>query len=140
MDEAIRPPDGRQVNAGEVIDYLISTNGSPQTWDDALELALGTQHRVMLDRQAKYGPKNIAALGLHGVLSRALDDKGARIMGALNGRVVAGQIMLDPIAVGNDQADTFEDGLVDLANYSGPISLMLSRDWWGLPRRHNGQL
>ena len=122
------------MNAGQAIDAIVIEWGEPETWEDALNVALECQRRIMVDRQNKYGPTNIAQLGIFGVLSRAMADKMARLRGALNGRIVRGEVLLDPIAVGNDAADTFEDGLVDLANYSGPIGLMLSRDWWGLPR------
>jgi hypothetical protein len=106
---------------------------SPTTWEAALDRVLAEMRSVMVQRQDKYGPNNIVALGLHGVLSRALADKGARLMGALNGRVVRGQIQLDPI-VDSEATDTFTDGCLDLANYAGPIALMLQRGWWTLPR------
>jgi len=110
-------------------------NGSePQTWDDALDYILAEMREIMIARQAKYGPENIRNQGLHGVLTRAVSDKLARIMRALNGSVVGGRIELDPI-VDEEAADTFEDGCVDAANYVGPIALMVYRGWWDLPRR-----
>lgn len=110
---------------------------TPTTWDDALDQTLADMRAIMLDRQAKYGPSNIAQQGLYGVITRASADKIARIKTALNGSVVAGEIVLDPIANGTEAADTFEDGLIDAANYLGPISLMLHRGWWNLPRKVN---
>jgi hypothetical protein len=107
----------------------------PKTWDEAMEAVLEMQRSIMVERQAKYGPSNIANQGLYGVITRASADKIARIKGALNGRVVAGEIVLDPILDGTEAADTFEDGLLDAANYLGPIAIMLHRGWWGLPRR-----
>lgn len=111
----------------------------PQTWDDALEVVLDEMHQIMLDRQAKYGPENIRAQGLYGVLTRGASDKQARVMGALNGHVVRGQVRLDPI-VDTEDDDTFEDGCIDWANYVGPIALMLKRGWWDLPRRASARL
>lgn len=108
---------------------------APSDWEEALDLVLSDMRKIMVDRQSKYGSSNIANQGLYGVITRASADKVARIKGALNGRVVAGEIVLDPIQDGSEAADTFEDGLLDAANYLGPIAIMLHRGWWGLPRR-----
>ena len=107
----------------------------PTTWDDALDACLAEMRAIMIERQSKYGPGNITAQGLFGVLTRASADKVARIKRALNGSIIAGEIVLDPILDGSDAADTFEDGLLDAANYLGPIALMLHRGWWTLPRK-----
>lgn len=107
----------------------------PATWEAALDTVLAEMRAIMVDRQNKYGPTNITALGIHGVVSRALADKGARIMGALNGRVIRGEIVLDPVTDGSEAADTFEDGCFDAANYLGVIVPMLRRGWWALPRK-----
>lgn len=107
---------------------------SPETWDEALDTVLAEMRQIMVDRQAKYGPENIRQQGLFGVIVRGAADKVARIQRALNGKVVEGQIILDPISDGTDLNDTFEDGLLDAANYFGPIALMVKRGWWDLPR------
>jgi hypothetical protein len=107
----------------------------PKTWDEAVEVVLEMQRQIMFQRQDKYGPQNILDQGLFGVVTRADADKMARIKRALNGRIINGQVILDPIDDGSDAADTFEDGCIDLANYMGPIAIMLRRGWWELPRR-----
>lgn len=106
----------------------------PKTWDDALDAVLAEMRTIMVERQAKYGPENIRQQGLYGVLTRAAADKVARIFRAINGKVVNGVVVLDPIDDGTEAADTFEDGLLDAANYFGPIALMVKRGWWDLPR------
>lgn len=110
---------------------------NPTTWDEALDNVLTEMRSVMIERQAKYGPENIKQQGLLGVLTRAQDDKIERIKGALNGRVVRGRVLLDPISDGEEVTDTFDDGCIDAANYIGPIMLMLKRGWWSLPRKEN---
>ncbi len=110
----------------------------PTTWEAALDCCLADMRRIMVERQDKYGPSNIIQQGLYGVVTRASADKIARVKGALNGRLVRGEVVLDPIADGSEAADTFEDGLIDAANYLGPIALMLHRGWWTLPRAKGG--
>lgn len=107
---------------------------TPATWDDALDTVLAEMRALMVARQAKYGPQNVRDQGLYGVITRAVADKVARILRALNGRVVNGRVELDPITDAEAQ-DTFEDGLFDAANYLGPIALMVYRGWWDLPRK-----
>lgn len=106
---------------------------TPATWDEALDTVLAEMRALMVARQAKYGPQNVRDQGLYGVITRAVADKVARILRALNGRVVNGRVELDPITDAETQ-DTFEDGLFDAANYLGPIALMVHRGWWDLPR------
>jgi hypothetical protein len=107
----------------------------PATWDDALDAVFTEMRSIMIERQAKYGPDNITRQGLLGVLTRAMDDKIERIKGALNGTIVRGRVVLDPIEDGSEANDTFEDGALDGANYIGPILVMLKRGWWTLPRK-----
>lgn len=109
------------------------TVSSPETWEAALDQVLAEMRTIMIERQNKYGPQNIRDQGLYGVITRAVADKVARITTALNGRLVKGRVVLDPI-VDSEAQDTFEDGLFDAANYLGPIALMVYRGWWDLPR------
>ena len=51
----------------------------------------------------------------------------------MNGRVVNGKVVIDPIS-DREAADTFEDALLDIANYS-LIALALKRGLWGKPLR-----
>ena len=88
--------------------------------------------RIMQDRQAKYGPGNVTSQGLYGIATRLSADKVARLMKALNGRVVEGRVILDPVP--DDFSDeSFDDTLFDIANYA-LIAWMLRHDYWTLPR------
>lgn len=104
----------------------------PSTWDDALDVFYAEARRIMVDRQAKYGPANVTAQGLYGIATRLSADKVARLMKSLNGRVVSGQVILDEI---DEHADeSFDDTLMDIANYA-LIAWMLRHGYWGLPRK-----
>ena len=86
---------------------------------------------LLVQRQVRYGPSNISQQGPWGVLSRIANDKIARIKRAFNGRVVHGDIELDPIT-DTDTDESFEDAVKDLVNY-GVILLLLHRGKWGFP-------
>jgi hypothetical protein len=86
---------------------------------------------ILVERQNKYGSENISSQGVYGVVTRIGDDKLNRIRRALNGKVVNGRIILDPIPEG-ESTDTFEDAALDIANYA-LITLGLHRGLWGRP-------
>jgi hypothetical protein len=67
------------------------------------------------EKQRAYGPGNIPAFGVLGVLVR-LNDKVERLKNLIN----SGQ---DP------QEETIEDTLLDLVNYS-MIGIAVRRGWW----------
>jgi len=117
---------------------------SPQTFEEALDLCLADMRRVMIERQHKYGPDNIQRLGLRGVVDRAVNDKGGRLLRYYKREEIRQQCLeagvpqevLDrhlPTLAGDFPDDSVEDAHIDQANYAGPISLMLRRGWWGLP-------
>lgn len=84
---------------------------------------------LLSQRQAKYGDLNIQQLGLYGVLSRVANDKVSRVMKSMNGRIVDGKVLLDPIE--EEHVDeVFEDALLDIANYA-LIAIALKRGVWG---------
>lgn len=105
---------------------------TPQTWDAAVDTFYGQARDIMLDRQAKYGPGNVTAQGLYGIATRLSADKVARLMKALNGRVIAGVVELDPVP-DTFSDESFDDTLMDIANYA-LIAWMLRHDYWALPR------
>ncbi len=74
--------------------------------------------QTVVSRQAKYGPTNIAAFGLPGLVCR-MRDKWERLFQ---------QFWLG--AVATDEAD--EDGFIDTAGY-GLIGVMGWRGLWPLP-------
>lgn len=117
---------------------------SPQTFEQALDLCLADMRRVMMERQRKYGADNIRRLGLRGVVDRAVNDKGGRLLRYYKREELRQQCaeagmppdVLDrylPPLSGDFPDDSIEDAHIDQANYAGPISLMLKRGWWGLP-------
>ena len=101
------------------------------TFEDVFNGIFEEAFDLLIQRQRKYGPDNIAQQGMWGVLTRIADDKIARLRRAFNGRIAAGQIALDPVAEGESD-DTFEDACLDLMNYAA-ILLALKRGQWGKP-------
>ncbi len=75
-------------------------------------------HKLLVDKQADYGPTNIAAFGLPGLVVR-LTDKLARLQ----------------TLVWSDrepECESVADTLVDMANYA-LIGRMVQEDAWPLP-------
>jgi hypothetical protein len=85
---------------------------------------------LLVERQKKYGPDNIAQQGLFGVFGRISNDKIQRLKRSLNGVVYNGDIVLD--AIEDFEDESFEDSLKDVANYA-LIMLALHRGVWGAP-------
>jgi hypothetical protein len=100
------------------------------TFQDVFRGLFSESFSLLVERQAKYGNLNIQQLGLHGVMSRIANDKMSRVMKSLNGKIVDGQVVLDPIDEYKDEA--FEDALIDIANYA-LIAISLKRGTWGMP-------
>jgi len=101
------------------------------TFEETFDNIFNEAFDLLIQRQRKYGPDNIARQGMWGVLTRIADDKIARLRRAFNGRIAAGQIALDPVTEGESD-DTFEDACLDLMNYAA-ILLALKRGEWGRP-------
>ena len=103
--------------------------GDRKTFQEVFAEIFNESWNVMIDRQAKYGNANIQQLGLYGVLSRVANDKMSRVMKSLNGKIVDGKVLLDPIK--EEHVDEFlEDALLDIANYA-LIAIALKRGVWG---------
>lgn len=99
----------------------------PRTYEQALDLVLAEMRTIMLDRQRKYGPNNILRGGVHGLITR-IGDKLARIEQDHD------QCLFQKCDGRIELPDEQEaDAWLDLANYAGPIALMLQRGWWELP-------
>lgn len=122
----------RELEEARVQPYrdLIERVKSP-TFEDTFQAIFDQAFELLIQRQRKYGPDNIARQGMWGVLTRIADDKIARLRRAFNGRIASGQIALDPVAEG-EADDTFEDACLDLMNYAA-ILLALKRGEWGRP-------
>lgn len=91
-----------------------------RSYEDAVDQVLADVRRTLIDRQRKYGHKNIERSGERGLLVR-LNDKLARMENNLDsdGR---------PIVEATDE--TIEDTAIDIAGY-GVIWIMWIRGLWG---------
>jgi hypothetical protein len=99
------------------------------TFQDTFREIYSEAFQLLVERQAKYGDLNIQQLGLYGVLSRVANDKVSRVMKSLNGTIVDGKVLLNPIE--EEHVDeVFEDALLDIANYA-LIAIALKRGVWG---------
>jgi hypothetical protein len=99
------------------------------TFQDTFREIYSEAFKLLVERQAKYGDLNIQQLGLYGVLSRVANDKVSRVMKSLNGTIVDGKVLLNPIE--EEHVDeVFEDALLDIANYA-LIAIALKRGVWG---------
>ncbi len=117
----------------------------PQTWEEALDIVLQEQRRIMIERHKKYGPNNILQVGIKGVIDRACSDKIERLKTYYEPLYVRESLskygipqdIIDqyvPLPLEFDD-ESIEDAHIDAANYLGPISLMLRRGWWNLPMK-----
>lgn len=115
----------------------------PMTFQEALDAYLAEARAVMIERQRKYGPENIRALGLRGVLDRVRNDKLERIsrvverqdlrrrcLDAGMPREIVDQYLPELQADFSDES--LRDAIIDVVNY-GLIMLMLLDGVWGLP-------
>lgn len=109
---------------------LVSRIENP-TFEDTFQAIFDEALDLLIERQRKYGPNNIAQQGMWGVLTRIADDKISRLKRAFNGSVQNGEVTLDPIPEGTED-DTFEDACLDVMNYAA-ILLALKRGEWGRP-------
>ena len=107
-------------------------SSSVETFEDVAQEVFDEAFNLLIERQKKYGPRNIEDQGPLGVINRIEKDKLNRIKRAFNGSVVKGEIVLDSIDMGGEEGDTLEDALLDVANYA-LITLLLIRGKWGKP-------
>lgn len=115
----------------------------PQTFEEALDERLAECRAVMIQRQAKYGPRNVQALGLRGLLDRIRHDKIERLARVIERRhlreqcLAAGmpQDVVDrylPDLQADYDDESLRDTMIDIANYA-LIMLMVHDGVWGLP-------
>lgn len=102
----------------------------PKTFEQVFQKIYGEAFDLLVAKQRRYGNKNIEQLGLHGVISRISNDKAERAKKFLNGKVINGVIVLDPLDESTDES--LEDTLLDIANYA-LIAVALKRNLWGRP-------
>jgi len=111
------------------LEFTIYSDDS-QTFEKTFTDIYNEAYALLCEKQARYGDSNIEQLGLHGVISRIGNDKVARAKKFLNGKIVNGQVILDPIP--DDQDESLTDTLLDIANYA-LIAVALNRGLWGAP-------
>lgn len=117
----------------EEIGKISSDQRTDATFEDIFEDIFKEAFDLLVERQRKYGPENISGQGLYGIITRIADDKISRVRTAMNGQVVNGKVVINPIE-DREAEDTFEDALLDIANYA-LIALALKRGLWGKPLR-----
>jgi hypothetical protein len=105
-------------------------NNQDKTFEETFKEIYDEAFQLLCDKQRRYGNSNIEQLGLHGVISRIGNDKIARAKKFLQGKVIDGQVILDPLDVQTDES--LSDTLLDIANYA-LIAVALKRGAWGAP-------
>lgn len=101
-----------------------------ETFDKTFAQIYNEAYALLVAKQQRYGDSNIEQLGLHGVISRIAHDKVARAKKFMNGKIVNGQVILDPLDHTTDES--LADTLLDIANYA-LIAVALQRGQWGRP-------
>ncbi len=94
------------------------------TFEQRVDEVLAEMKVIMLDRQEKYGPENITAGGVHGLIIR-MQDKLARIRTDHKDCRLWGDCVVREL---DDEAPL--DAWLDMANYAGPIGVMVQRGKW----------
>lgn len=113
------------------------------TFEEALDERLSELRALLIERQRKYGPNNIRALGLAGILSRIEHDKMERLS-----RVIRRQALRDaclqaglprdvvdrylPEPDGDFADESLRDAILDVAGYAIIMAMVYDGDW-GLP-------
>lgn len=101
-----------------------------QTFEKVFGKIYNEAYDLLCEKQARYGDSNIEQLGLHGVISRIGNDKIARARKFMQGKIVDGQVILDPLD--ESTYESLADTLLDIANYA-LIAVALQRGLWGAP-------
>lgn len=108
--------------------HQVPMNTIMHTFEQALDSTLARLRQVMIDRQRKYGSKNIERLGQIGVMYQ-IDNKYWR----LDNLYFDADHDPRPLSAETpDEGIVKEDTLIDLANYAA-IVLMVRAGIWGLP-------
>lgn len=101
-----------------------------QTFEKVFGKIYNEAYDLLCEKQARYGDSNIEQLGLHGVISRIGNDKIARARKFMQGKIIDGQVILDPLD--ESTYESLADTLLDIANYA-LIAVALQRGLWGAP-------
>lgn len=98
-----------------------------ETFEQALDAEWAVMRELIITRQGKYGPDNITAGGVHGLITR-MQDKLARIKQDHKDCTFLGDCVVRDLPDENPN-----DAWLDLAAYSGFLAMMLLHGTWGLP-------
>ena len=82
--------------------------------------------QILRGRQRAYGPGNILAAGVWGVIEQAT-NKVERARAQLFGDILAGKIVLDEMDA--ETETTFRDSLIDLMNYAAIALAVWDGEW-----------
>lgn len=102
------------------------------TFEDTVSSVLDEAADLIIERQKTYGPANIEEQGVLGIVNRITMDKAARIRKRLNGRIVNGEVVLDPIELGSVDEPGIINDAFDFIGY-GVCLILLLRGEWGKP-------
>lgn len=114
----------------------------PKSFEEAIASIYQEMSNVMLMKQKLRGDKNITEQGQLGVVNRMINDKMVRIHRHIEREHLRTSLVKAecPLAIVNKylpsyddtiKAESFEDDLLDVANYA-LILIMLGRGWWGV--------
>ena len=116
----------------------------PKTLEDAMEIGIDAAWEIMVRKRRMRGSENVTQQGLHGVVTRVVKDKMARIartVGDIDLRRRMGErgippdviLKYVPLPPGLKGAvDALEDDFLDGMNYF-LICWLLWKGWWELP-------
>lgn len=97
-----------------------------RTFEQRMEPYYAEAFGVLRGRQKAYGPANILAAGVWGVIEQAT-NKVERARAQLFGDILAGKIVLDEMD--NETETVFRDSLIDLMNYAAIALAVWDGEW-----------
>lgn len=92
----------------------------PRTFEDHFQILFAECLQVLVERQKKYGPRNIPRFGVYGTVVRLTDKMERLINLSSRGAIEYAEKYAD---------ESLEDTLVDIANYA-TIARAQLRGWW----------
>lgn len=103
-----------------------SADKSDRSFEQRLEPYYTEAFQILRGRQKAYGPANILAAGVWGVIEQAT-NKVERARAQLFGDILAGKIVLDEMD--NETETVFRDSLIDLMNYAAIALAVWDGEW-----------
>jgi hypothetical protein len=97
----------------------------PDSFSNYFSGVFNEAHKIMVSRQASYGPSNVENLGPVGVFSRMAMDKTGRLSNSMNGKIVNGVVQMEE----GWYTPEVHDALIDTINYAA-ILIALGQGKW----------